>query len=256
MNWDIVLTKTLAAFALPPGLFISLFLLAFLLGRKFRVIGVALFTLAFLSLYALSTPFVAIALMSPIQPAAALRLNALPIDEQNTAIVVLGGGRKASAPEYDNIDIINAETAERLRYAARLQKQMHLPVLLSGGKTFGEPTAEAVLMNEAFISDFRGAPNWLETQSRNTAENAQYSARILAQQNIQTIYLVTHAWHMPRALQAFEGKGLKVIAAPMGYEFAPSGQQGLLRYVPKAEALLMSSRALHERLGLLWASMF
>lgn len=256
MNWDIVTTKAIAAFCLPPGLFITLFVLAFVIGRKFRVIGVALFTLAFISLYALATPFVATALMSQIQPSAALRLNALPIDEQHSAIVVLGGGRRASAPEYDDIDTVSDETLDRLRYAARLQKQMHLPVLLSGGKVFNEPTPEAVLMNETFITDFRGAPNWLETNSRNTAENAQFSARILAQQNINKIYLVTHAWHMPRALLAFEGKGLDVVPAPIGFELAPLGPRGLLFYVPRAEALLVSSRALHERLGLFFAQWF
>ncbi len=255
MNWDIVITKSLTAFLLPPGLFFTLFLLAIVLGRKFRVLGFALFTVGFLSMYALSTPYVATALTSPIQPSGALRLNALPIDEKETAIVVLAAGRRTAAPEYDNIDVVNAESAERLRYAARLQKHTHLPVLLSGGKVYNEPTPEAVLMNEAFISDFRGAPTWLETRSRNTEENAQFSVQILAQNNIKKIYLVTHAWHMQRALAAFEGKGVDVIAAPMGFVIGENGQRGILPYLPNAEALLRSSRAIHERLGLLWYSL-
>ena len=31
-----------------------------------------------------------------------------------------------------------------------------------------------------------------------------YSAAILKENDIETIYLVTHAWHMPRAVMMFE----------------------------------------------------
>lgn len=252
MNWDIVLVYAGKALLLPPGLNIVLIALAWLLGRKWRLLGIGLFGLSLLSLLALSLPITAQGLMAGLQPAAAQRIGLLPTDLQQTAIVVLGGGRRSSAPEFEGADTVNARTLERLRYAARLQRHTHLPVLLSGGKVFGEATAEAVLMNDSFISDFRGAPNWLETDSRNTAENAEFSARILKANGISSIFLVTHASHMARAQHEFEQHGLTVLPAPLGFSQPGSGKTGPLEYLPTVEALARSTEALHEHLGQFW----
>lgn len=252
MNWDIVLVYAGKALLLPPGLNLLLIALAWLVGRKWRLLGISLFGLSLLSLLALSLPITAQGLMAQLQPAETQRLSLLPTDMQNAAIVVLGGGRRSNAPEFEGSDTVNARTLERLRYAARLQRQTRLPVLLSGGKVFGEATAEAVLMNESFISDFRGAPNWLEADSRNTAENAEFSARVLKANGIQTIFLVTHASHMPRAQAEFEQQGLKVLPAPLGYVQQASGKTGPLAWLPNAEALALSSQALHEQIGQFW----
>jgi uncharacterized SAM-binding protein YcdF (DUF218 family) len=48
------------------------------------------------------------------------------------------------------------------------------------------------------------SPRWLEGQSNTTQENAKFSARILKDEGIKTIYLVTHFWHMPQAKTVFE----------------------------------------------------
>ena len=254
MHWDIIAIYTVKLLLLPPGINLLLILLAFWVGRWSRALSIALFSLSLVTLYAFSTPFVAQGLMSQLQPTTALRLSLQAADQKDTAIVVLAGGRRNAAPEFDDIDTVSPRTLERLRYAARLQRQTHLPVLLSGGKVFGESTAEAVLMNDSFISDFRGAPHWLETKSRNTRENAEYSAKILKENNISTIYLVTDATHMPRAQYWFEQHSLKVIPAPTGFNRDGSGNIGPLAWVPNARALEMSSNVLHERLGLLWAT--
>ena len=252
MNWDIVLVYAGKALLLPPGLNLLLMLLALFVGRKWRLMGMSLFGLAVLSLLVLSLPQTAQGLMARLQPATSQRLSLLPVDLEHAAIVVLGGGRRSNAPEFDSADTVNPRTLERLRYAARLQRQTHLPVLLSGGKPFGQPTAEAVLMNDSFISDFRGAPNWLEADSRNTAENAQFSAKLLRANGIATIFLVTHAAHMPRAQREFERHDLKVLPAPMGFHQAGSGKTGPLAWLPNADALAQSSEALHEHLGQFW----
>ncbi|MFZ5843373.1 MAG: YdcF family protein [Pseudomonadota bacterium] len=252
MNWDIVLVYAGKALLLPPGLNLLLIALAWLVGRKWRLLGISLFGLSLLSLLALSLPITAQGLMANLQPVAAQRLSLLPTDMQQAAIVVLAGGRRSNAPEFEGSDTVSARTLERLRYAARLQRQTRLPVLLSGGKVFGEATAEAVLMNDSFISDFRGAPNWLEADSRNTAENAEFSARVLKANGITTIFLVTHAAHMARAEAEFRKHGLTVLPAPLGYSQPNSGKTGPLEYLPSAEALARSAEALHEHLGLLW----
>ena len=55
---------------------------------------------------------------------------------------------------------------------------------------------------------------WIESESKDTVENASFSARILKQNDISTIAVITHSGHMSRAKMAFESLGLTVIAAP------------------------------------------
>ena len=255
MHWDIIAIYGIKLLLLPPGINLILVVLAFWLGRWSRALSIAVFSFSLLSLYVLSTPMAASNLAMKLQPTSALHMSTLPNNQENTAIVVLAGGRRASAPEFDDVDTVSAKTMERLRYAARLQRHTHLPVLLSGGKVFGESTAEAVLMNDSFISDFRGAPHWLETKSRNTHENALESAKILKENQIQTIYLVTHANHIKRAQYWFEKQGLTVIPAPTGFQRQGSAHVGPLSWFPNAKALEQSTEVIHEYLGLTWATL-
>ncbi len=251
MSLDTTLVYAAKNLLLPPGGNLLLLALALLLGRRLRVLGMVLFWLAVLSLYLLATPFVANRLMLAVQPVEALDLARQPDNPAGTAIVVLAGGRRAQAPEYEGLDTVSTYTLERLRYAARLQRQTKLPILLSGGQVFGKGTSEAVLMNEALISDFRGAPHWLETDSRNTAENAIKSAEILRRNGVNSIYLVTHAFHMSRARQQFEQTGLRVIPAPCSF-VTLNEETRLHDFLPNAAALQRANLALHEMLGMVW----
>ena len=81
---------------------------------------------------------------------------------------------------------------------------------------------------------------------------------ILEKHEIKTAYLVTNAWHMPRAMYAFhsvlkitKNTEIKVIAAPMGYVVLPPNQ-GILNYLPSFSALDTSATALHEYVGMVW----
>jgi len=55
-------------------------------------------------------------------------------------------------------------------------------------------------MMETIEAEFGVPIRWVESESRNTFENARYSAQILQGAGIQRAFLVSHAWHMP-ALQ-------------------------------------------------------
>jgi uncharacterized SAM-binding protein YcdF (DUF218 family) len=61
------------------------------------------------------------------------------------------------------------------------------------------------------------SPKWIEDQSNTTQENALRSVEILRKDCIQSVYLDTHFWHMPRAKTVFEKQGLKLVEAPMGF---------------------------------------
>lgn len=52
---------------------------------------------------------------------------------------------------------------------------------------------------------------WLESNSHNTAENAQFGRSLLLEYGINKIVLVTQAYHMPRAVNEFRKAGFDVL---------------------------------------------
>src|SRR3546814_14888599 len=62
--------------------------------------------------------------------------------------------------------------------------------------------------------DFGVEVRWTESESTSTWTNARLSAAKLRAAGIRRFYLVTHAWHMPRAMLAFAGTGLEAVPAP------------------------------------------
>ena len=57
----------------------------------------------------------------------------------------------------------------------------------------------------------------VEDKSRNTEENAQFTAAIVPPEPKQRWLLVTSAFHMPRAIGVFEKAGFNVVADPVAY---------------------------------------
>ena len=139
-----------------------------------------------------------------------------PLAKSADAIVILGGGSHPASPEYGG-DTVNSTTLERLRYGARLYRLTHLPVLVTGGNPRGYAEAEAALMRLVLETEWNMPVRWSDDQSHDTAENARKSFAILKPAGITRIYLVTHAWHMPRAQAAFEYAGFAVIPAATSY---------------------------------------
>jgi uncharacterized SAM-binding protein YcdF (DUF218 family) len=176
-----------------------------------------------------------------------------PFDPARTggarAIVILGAGKREYAPEFGG-ETVNRLALERLRYGARLARHTGLPVLLSGGAPSGQ-AAEAVLMQHSLMTDFGIRPHWLETASRDTHENALFSALQLKAAGIGHIVLVTHAVHMRRAQAEFEAQGLKVSAAPTGWLGGAQHDESLRALAPGPNTAWAGWAALHEYLGLL-----
>lgn len=237
------------ALVLPPGFQIVLALAGLLLLLRFRRSGISLVVLSLVSLYLFSIVPVARALLMGLEIHPPLH-DEIPADV-NQAIVVPGGGRYTEAPEYRG-DTVGVHTLERLRYAAVLRERSGLPILVSGGSPAREGVPEAMLMSRTLEQSFAVQPDWTETRSRNTAENAEYSARILQENDINRIVLVTHASHMRRAVWAFETAGLEVTPAPTAYAYYKLNDPRLPWFVPSMDALNGSHRALYEYFGMWW----
>jgi len=168
------------------------------------------------------------------------------------AIVVLGGGLVPYAPEYGQAQP-SPYGAARLRYGISLSRSSGLPILFSGGVGWANESlgqvSEAEVAARIAEQDYGVTLRWLESQSRDTAENARLSAAMLGRDAVSRIALVTDAWHMPRAQAAFERAGLKVTPAPMG--FILPAQAGVLAWLPSPAGLATSHLVLKEWLGLL-----
>jgi uncharacterized SAM-binding protein YcdF (DUF218 family) len=249
----------------PPGIVILLLFVTFFAYLRRQWLGAAMLVLSTTVLVALSLPLTAHQLMSGLQnfakppelvpmaekgPQASLYVPSNSLKDPPQAIVVLGNGRYAEAPEYDMEDTVSAQGLERLRYAAYLQRKTGLPILVSGGAAGGEDSAEAEHMQAVLTQDFHANVKWVERESRNTMENARLSQLLLAADKVRHIYLVTHAWHMRRAARAFESVGLKVTPAPTGFHTLGRAVRMSGAYLPSAQGMYYTSLALHERLGL------
>lgn len=246
-----MLTNLVASVLLPPlnGLLPALFGLL-ILSRRPRL-GRGLIACGLLLLALQSLPIVAKNLLLPLENQYAElprdKLSELPAD----AVVILGSGRYRKAPEFAGDDDVKALSLERLRYGALLGRESGKPILVTGGNPDGDGRAEAEVMKIALERDFRIGVRWLEGHSENTRENALYSAQILLPLGIRRVAVVTHAFHMPRAVAAFEAAGFEVVPAPTVF-MAGRAPGTVFDFIPRYDTMRNSGFALHEAVGLLW----
>ncbi len=218
--------------------------------------GLVIAALALALLWLISCHGTAVWLARTVLPQFAPLTLAQLKSQQVQAIVVLGGGMFPEAPEYGQAQPSPA-TAARLRYGIWLSKQSGLPIAFTGGSGWSAKndaqTSEAAVTARVAREDYNVTLRWLESQSRDTAENARLLVPLLKRDGIQRVALVTDAWHMPRAAAAFERTGLRVSPAPMGFLLA--NHQGYIEWVPTASGLSTSTRVLQELLGITVANL-
>jgi uncharacterized SAM-binding protein YcdF (DUF218 family) len=237
--------QLLETFALPPICFLYLAILGLVIVRRHRRIGRTLAGVGLLGLAVLSLPAVAGSLIIaleqnlPVTPPP----NAMP-----QAIVILGGDMtRTSDPPFALPGLL---TLDRLRAGAALRRRTGLPILVTGGIVQLDRPPIASLMADSLRDDFQVPVEWVEDASADTWQNASLSAVILRQQGIRSVYVVTQAWHMPRAIIAFRHAGLIVTAVPTSVnppiDLVPSD------FFPRASAWALSFFALHEWIGYAW----
>jgi uncharacterized SAM-binding protein YcdF (DUF218 family) len=228
-----------------PTVFITLSLVGALIALSWRRVGAAVVLASSLCLFAASTPALSSLLLREAEAE-------LPRDVRfpgAQAIVVLAAGvRLGDGTEIQ--DRLGPRAFERLALAAEAHRRLRLPVAVSGGPVHGSHVTEGALMRAALKEQFAISVAWIEERSRNTWENAAYTAELLRPAKVETVVVVSHAWHLPRALWAFERARLKALPWP-----APRTPQRLSRvedYLPSLEALQDSFHALHEMAGMLY----
>ncbi|MFZ5493447.1 MAG: YdcF family protein [Pseudomonadota bacterium] len=243
---EFLAVKTLAAFVEPPGVFVALLALATLLIRRRPAIARALCVLCIGGLLVLSNSIVASMLLDSLNrypPATPAALR----DAQ--AIVILGGGAQRNLVDYGG-GTVKALALERLRHGALLAKQTGLPVLVTDGGPDDDVPA-ATYMAQA-LTEWGVRPRWSETRARTTYDNARYSRDVLAAEGISRVALVSHGWHLPRAVTIFEHAGLQVVPAPTLVPIPNKTGADLTGWLPDGLAFARSMLAVHEIVGGAW----
>lgn len=239
--------NVLTALLLPPASLALAAALALLVlrGRAGRVLA----ALGLVALVLLSLPVVSMPLLASLDvPNDAADAAAGP---PPGAIVVLGGdvNRVPGPPGA----AIGALSLERVRAGAVLHRQTGLPVLVSGGVVDDLPVTVGALMAESMAGDFNVPVRWVEARSPTTWENAEYSAAMLKEAGIRRVFLVTHAWHMRRALLSFRRFGIDAVPAPVRPDPLPQGWTG--EFLPHSSSWQNSFYAAHEWVGLAYYSL-
>ena len=247
----------LTALALPPVPMLLLMLIGGRLVLTRRGLGGSLLLLGAAGIWFAGCTGSAEALsrhvLRPPPPLAAERLRALKTAPKGrTAIVVLGGGLEPLAPEYGAANLQQA-SMERLRYGLWLGRDTGLPVGFSGGVGWGQPEAvpEARIAARIAAQEFGRPLDWIENASRDTRENAVRTIALLRRAgDVRHVLLVTHGWHMPRAVRAFEAAGggdFRIEPAPMG--LAHGTERTGLAWVPSSKGMVETRAMLRELFG-------
>ncbi len=240
------LTKLVSLFVFPLGLMITLCILGLLLLRAGRrQIAISSILISILVLWIASTGVFADFVMGSLEQ------HYPPLEMRKTrvggAIVILGGATRGRVPGTGITDLNGG--SDRLFHGARLFKAGKAPlIILTGGNDEGyQPESEAM----AEVLGFIGIPSeamLLESSSRNTYQNGMETARILNEQGIDSILLVTSAYHMHRAKAVFENLGVTVISAATDYQVVER-YASVLDWLPQSSALDRTTKGIKEYLG-------
>jgi uncharacterized SAM-binding protein YcdF (DUF218 family) len=231
------------ALVVPPISLLLVALVGALIDRRNRRVGRFVTWAGLVGLLILAMPIVGGSLMIalernlPLSPPPALPPQ---------AIVILGGDVVRGGIQTAVLDI-GPISLERVQSGAALARRTGLPILVSGGSLRKGDAPAAALMADSLINDFQVPPRWIEANSRDTWENAQMSTIILREQGIRSIYVVTQAWHMRRAIMAFAAAGITATAAPPRLDrlLTPFAEN----FVPNVAGWQESYYALHEWIG-------
>lgn len=239
-----ILSK-IVSIVLDPVPLLLLLLLAVLLWYRRRHVRLVLVGVIVL-FYGLSTPIVAARLAQWLEIP---RLPPQQLQPHYEVAIVLTGvlNLRLSSPQRLEFN----DAAERILTGITLVKRGIADKLLISGSTgdlFGRGNEAELLQGFAIEWGLTPEQVVLEAKSRNTYENAAYSAQIIRASGYNTLILVTSALHMRRAAAAFHKQGffpeLYPVDFHMSHAITPSS------FLPSVDVLAVTTWAIHELIGL------
>ncbi len=252
MELDVATRALLKVWLLPPGLLLILLLLAWLFAR--RRFGRFLLLTTIVISYLLCTPAGSGWLAGRLESVRPTPLAALKRSDADAILVFLADARDNN-PELGGDESLSSLSLERIDFALSLHRHTGLPIILSGGVP-PDQTRSLAALAQAWLRRQAGVDAAaLDGASRDTWENAMHSAVLLRERGLHRPLLVTHAFHMPRALLSARAAGIDPIPAPFAFLHRPGGPDAgseALDWAPQARSLANSYLVLHEIIGLVW----
>lgn len=248
---SVLIGKLLTPLISPLGLSLLLWLAGLLLSwRGQRAWGRGCNAAGCLLLVILGSPLVGERLLHSLE--AEYPLVQVADSPSAEAIVVLGGFTQPPIPPRLTIDV--DEGFDRLLQGMRLWRAGKAPLLVFSGGAIpylsgSQMTEAASLCSLALEYGVARQSILLEEGSRNTHENAVFTAELLRQRGLRRILLVTSASHMPRSVAVFRKQGLEIIPSPTDVQVVPRPIT-LLQLLPNLQALAYSSTAIKEWVGM------
>ena len=169
-------------------------------------------------------------------------------------MVILGGVFLPSDSNNTRNIGLNDAAERAVVPVALLRSYPRLKIVFSGGDDEQRLRASQSEAGRArvFFNAMGVSPDTVtyERESRTTAENAAFSARLAGVNKSEPWLLVTSAWHMPRSLAAFHKAGWSNITA-LPVDFRSNADVPALSY-SLDRGLSLWRIALHEYAGYVW----
>jgi uncharacterized SAM-binding protein YcdF (DUF218 family) len=219
---------------------ISLLLLCF----KKKIAAWIIFVLSFGMLLFLSYDYGQYFLANPLEKTYGV-CNPLNYPEVKT-VVVLGGGRYPESDRPVSAKMSYATTV-RLVEGIKIFNLIDAQKLFVTGKDYNYDSSIAALMKQCAIDlGVDGEKIFTVDNARNTREEARYTAEIVRG---DTVFLVTSAAHLKRAVKNFGDEGIFVVPVPTDY-IVQNKRKSISYYFPDPQRIVNSGKAIHEYLGL------
>lgn len=148
------------------------------------------------------------------------------LKKQYNVAVLLGGVTKSEQTPKDRVHF--GAGADRVLHTALLWKIGKIQKIVVSGGLGQTPQDTAQILREAeamaVVLKQCGVPDsviLIEKKSRNTRENALFTAELINPTGNQEILLITSAFHLKRAIACYEKVGFKVV--PFATDFRAEG---------------------------------
>ena len=256
MAWDDIISRGIWVIIKPSNfLFITLVISIFL--RRYmhsksnrRKIALLFFRTSLVGMFLVGFTNVSSWIMWPLEKSFQSYIN-----EQNAApyagIIVLGGAEKMANSTVTKQATFN-HASERLMATAKLAHDFpNLPIIHSTGSKDSVDGWSANDVAKEFFESIDISPNRIrfEGKSYNTHTNAVESKKLIKQGETGKWLLVTSAFHMPRAVGAFQQAGINIQPYPV--DFKTTMKYNKFFRMNFAENLFRFDLAIHEYVGLI-----
>jgi len=169
-----------------------------------------------------------------------------------SGIILLGGGAISASLTELMGHPVPSRSIHRVKAFVELEREFpDARLFVAGGGTEPREAFREAPLIRRYLAE-RGVDQariTIESESRNTFENAVFSRDIVNPEPTQTWLLVTTARHMPRAVASFRNAGWNVVAVPTGP--LVSEIPWSIRSVNLRRGIGLLGAALHEYVGLL-----